>query len=181
MLKKINRMAPIKKRNQRVGTRNIRQAVRQGVLLVCLAAFLAAGFNTIRANGLSWKGEWSSPSLAAAQRQGLEEISLTEAWSLYQGKKALFLDARDAVTFYEGHIKGALNCPPEEMQGYLEEIRVYALSGLAIIAYCDGVACPLSTELARSLRQSGVGSVRVLVDGWSRWHKAGYPTAQGGG
>jgi rhodanese-related sulfurtransferase len=165
-----------KKRIRKAGTGGIRRAFWQGIFLVCLGALLAAGFNAVRATGLTWTGPWSPASLAAAQLQGLEEIPLGEAWALYQAGKARFVDARDRVSYSEGHIKGALNCPPGETESYLTEIRILALSGLVIIAYCDGVDCPLSTELARSLQQAGVTSVRVLVDGWSRWHQAGYPT-----
>lgn len=172
--------AIMKNRNAKTGTLRLSQAIWQGIFLVCLSTLLAAGFNAIRPTGLVWTGAWTPASLAASQLQGLEEIPLGEAWSLSQAGRALFVDARDPVTFYEGHIKGALNCPPGEAKRYLEEIRVLALSGLVIIAYCDGVDCPLSTELARSLQQSGVASVRVLVDGWSRWHKAGFPTEKGG-
>jgi rhodanese-related sulfurtransferase len=170
----------MKDRKPKTGTRSIRQAIWQGIFLVCLAAIIAAGFNTIRPTGLAWRGAWSPASLAASQRQGLEEVSLAEAWSLYQGGRALFVDARDAVSFYDGHIKGALNVPPGEAGRYLEEIRALGRTGLVIIVYCDGVDCPLSTELARSLQQSGVASAKVLVDGWGRWHKAGYPTEKGG-
>jgi rhodanese-related sulfurtransferase len=171
--------AVMKNRKPRTGTWRLSRAMWQGIFLVCLGALLAAGFNAIRFGGLPWTGAWSSASLAASQLQGLEEIPLQEAWALYQEGKALFVDARDPVTFYEGHIKGALNCPPGETESYAEEIRVLALSGLVIIAYCDGVDCPLSTELARSLQQSGIPSVKVLVDGWSRWSQAGYPTEKG--
>lgn len=158
----------------------LRQGIWQGLFLVCLGAFLAAGFNAIRPQGLSWTGAWSPASLAASQLREVEEIPLAEAWSLYQADRAMFVDARDAVSFYQGHIKGALNVPPAETERYLQEVMDRAKSGLVIIAYCDGVDCPLSSELARSLRQSGVASVRVLVDGWGRWLKAGYPTEKGG-
>jgi rhodanese-related sulfurtransferase len=170
----------MKARKPKRGILTIRRAIWQGVFLVCLSALLAAGFNAVRTTGLAWTGAWSPASLAASKLQGLEEIPLGEAWSLYQAGRALLVDARDPVSFYEGHIKGALNCPPGETERYLEEIRILARTDLVIIAYCDGVDCPLSTELARSLQQSGVASVRVLVDGWSRWRKAGFPTEKGG-
>jgi rhodanese-related sulfurtransferase len=169
----------MKNRKPRTGAWRLSRAIWQGIFLVCLGALLATGFNAVRTTGLAWRGTWSPVSLAVSQRQGLEEISLQEAWSLSQEGRALFVDARDPVSFYEGHIKGALNCPPGEATRYLEEIRILALSGLVIIAYCDGVDCPLSTELARSLQQAGVASVQVLVDGWGRWRKAGYPTEKG--
>jgi len=169
----------MKARKPRTGAWRLSRAIWQGIFLVCLGALLATGFNAVRTTGLAWRGTWSPASLAASQRQGLEEIPLQEAWVLYEGGKALFVDTRDPVSFYEGHIKGALNCPPGEAERYLEEIRILALSGLVIIAYCDGVDCPLSTELARSLQRAGVAPVWVLVDGWGRWRKAGYPTEKG--
>ena len=92
----------------------------------------------------------------------------------------MFLDARDPVSFYEGHIKGALNCPPAEAQTYLQEIITRAKSGRAVIAYCDGVDCPLSPELARTLQGLGIPSAKVLVDGWGLWLKAGFPIEKGG-
>jgi rhodanese-related sulfurtransferase len=176
----IEQKAGVKPLDLKTSLLRLRQGIWQGIFLICLGALIAAGFNAIRSTGIPWTGAWSSASLAASQRQGLGEIPLTEAWSLYQGGRALLVDARDPVSFYEGHITGALNVPPGEAGRYLEEIRILASSGLVIIAYCDGVDCPLSTELARSLQQSGVSSVRVLVDGWSRWVKSGYPIEKGG-
>jgi rhodanese-related sulfurtransferase len=169
----------MKNRRQRRGFRSIRQAIGQGIFLVCISAMLAAGFNALRPGRLAWKAEWSPASLAASQRQGLEEITLDEAWSLYQTGRAQFLDARDPVSFYEGHIKRALSIPPGEVETHLQEVMDQAKSGRVIIAYCDGVDCPLSTELARSLQKYGVASVKVLVDGWGRWRKAGYPREKG--
>lgn len=166
--------------NPQKGILRINQAIWQGIFLVCLGAFIAAGFNAIRPSGLPWMGGWSPASIAATRLQGVEAISLEEAWSFYQASRALFLDARDPVSFYEGHIKGALHVPPGEAQTYLKEIITRTKSGRAIIVYCDGVDCPLSPELARALQGFGVPSVRVLVDGWSRWLKAGFPIEKGG-
>jgi rhodanese-related sulfurtransferase len=173
--------AVTKVRNPKTSALRLRQGIRQGIFLVCLGALLAAGFNAIRPTGLPWIGGWSPASIAASRLRGLEEIPLQEAWSSYQEDKALFLDARDPVSFYEGHIKGALNCPPGEAESYLEEVMARAKSGLEVIAYCDGVDCPLSPELARNLQGLGVPSVKVLVDGWGRWVGAGFPIEKGGG
>lgn len=156
------------------------QAIRQGIFLVAIGTVMAVGFNAIRSSGLPWMGAWSSASLAAAQLQGLEEISLEEAWSSYQAGRALFLDARDPVSFDGGHVTGALNVPPSEAGRYVEELRTLARSGLELIVYCEGVGCSLSPELARTLQRFGVPSVKILEDGWSRWLEAGYPIGEGG-
>jgi rhodanese-related sulfurtransferase len=100
---------------------------------------------------------------------------------LYRQGKAVFLDARDPGSFDEGHIAGSLNVPPEEANAHREGVLAMANAGLEIIAYCDGIDCPLSTELARTFQRFGIPSVKVFVDGWSRWRNAGFPVEKGGG
>jgi rhodanese-related sulfurtransferase len=152
-----------------------RSGIRQGLWLCCLGAVLAAGFNGIRLSGsIPWTGTW--PPAAAA---GIAEISLREAWSRYQEGAALFVDARDAASFKQGHIKGAWNVPPEEFGHSFDEIRVLADAGLIVVVYCDGAACALGPELAQALRQRGIVLVRVMTDGWHQWRNAGYPVEEG--
>jgi rhodanese-related sulfurtransferase len=150
-----------------------RQGIWQGILLCCLGAALAAGFNSIRLSGaIPWVGAWPSAGTA-----GGAEISLREAWSRYQEGTALLVDARDAASFKQGHIKGAWSIPPGETgsSSSFDEIRILAQAGLIVIVYCDGANCTLGPALAQALRQRGVPSVRVMTDGWRRWQEAGYP------
>jgi rhodanese-related sulfurtransferase len=158
----------------------LKQGIRQGVFLLTIATLLAGGVNGFRSAGLPWIGNWSASSVSAYHLQGLEEISLEETCSLYQQGNAVFLDARDPVSFQEGHIDGALNVPPEEAEDYREEVLAMVNAGFEVIAYCDGVDCPLSPELARALQRLGIPSVKVFVDGWSRWRNAGCPVEKGG-
>jgi 3-mercaptopyruvate sulfurtransferase SseA len=162
------------------GGLRIRRGIWQGVCLGVLAASLAAGFNAVRSSGLPWVGQWSPATAAAANLQGVMAITIQEAWSRYQEGKALFVDARDPLSFKGGHIKGSWYCPAGEEGRLLEEIRILAKAGLAVIVYCDGVDCPLSPELARTLQRRGVPSVKIIVDGWRLWSEAGYPVEGGG-
>jgi rhodanese-related sulfurtransferase len=157
----------------------LRRGIWQGVCLGLLAAILAVGFNAVRSSGLPWIGQWPAAS-AAASLQGVGAITLQEAWSHYQEGKALFVDARDPLSFTRGHIKGAWNVPLAEAERSLTEIGILAKAGLAVIVYCDGVDCPLSPELARTLQRRGVPSVKIIVDGWRLWSEAGYPVEGGG-
>ena len=161
------------------GTDRIRTIVLQGVLLTVLGVLIGAGVNSIRGSGLPWSGQWSASSVTASYLQDLQEISLAEAWSLYQAGKALLVDARDPVSFEEGHIAGALNCPPGETEASVEEVLTRARSGLEVIVYCEGVGCSLSPELGRTLQKLGVPSVKILEDGWTRWLEASYPIEEG--
>ncbi len=152
-------------------TRALIQAT--GLLLVGIA--LGVLSKEIRGLDIPWSGGWSEKEVVARHLEGLEEISVEEAWRAYQSGQALFLDARDPGSFSMGHLPGALNVPPAEAEGASEEIRVLVQAGMIPIAYCDGVDCPLSSELARGLGERGIEGVKVLVNGWSRWRERGYP------
>lgn len=148
----------------------------QGIGLVALGMALGLVIHETRAPTIPWAGSWSSESLAAQHLKGLVEVSLEDATALWREGRVLFLDARDPGSYRAGHLPGAMNIPPGEAEGFAEEVKVLAEAGLEPIAYCDGVDCPLSPELARGLQAQGVPLVKVLVNGWSRWRQAGLPT-----
>ncbi len=94
-------------------------------------------------------------------------------------KKVIFVDARDPLSYEEGHIAGALNIYPDEAALYADKLKTNNYQGVLIITYCDGPQCPLSKEIAYDLTRQGVGDAKVLVNGWSLWLKAGYPVKKG--
>lgn len=149
--------------------------IRQGIVLVVLSLMIGGSFNALRPSKFPWVGSWSPSSVTADLLEELQEISLEEACSLRQKNEAIFLDARDPGSFDEGHFPGALNIPFGEVEGWVESVRDMANTGMKIISYCDGRDCLLGAELARALQKKGVPSVKVLVNGWSRWRTAGCP------
>ena len=110
------------------------------------------------------------------------EISLEDAAALFAEGRALFVDARDAQSYADGHIQGAISLPLMTFPQGLDEIR-HGLDGMTLITYCDGERCTLSSDLAEALRVEGVENVRELRNGWSLWQEHGLPTAaeNGGG
>lgn len=159
--------------------KRLARALFQAACLLFLGALLGAGSHQIRASSFPWMASWSEQEMAARHLEGLREISLEEAWEVHQAGKALFLDARDPGSFAAGHLPGALNVPPPEADNFSREIFTLQGAGMVPIAYCDGVDCPLSAELARVLKELGVEGVRVLVNGWSRWREAGHLVEEG--
>ena len=157
----------------------LRAGVREAIALVAAGIILGVTIQEIRCSSCPWVQDWAPESVSARHLQGLEEISLEEAGARHKAGSALFLDARDPAGYQAGHLPGAMNVPPQEAEVFSEEIRALAESGMEVIAYCDGVDCPLSAELARALQGRGVPSVKVLVNGWSRWRDAGFPTERG--
>jgi len=102
-------------------------------------------------------------------------ISLEESLRLYESGEVLFLDARPESQYVEGHIKGAVNLPWQDLDRYFMDVLEKLDGPEAIITYCDGEACDLSHELALFLNETGFEKVYVLVNGWSVWIEAGLP------
>jgi len=107
-----------------------------------------------------------------------EEISLQDASVLFASKQAVFVDARDADSYAQGHIQGALSLP---LYSFTEEFPAVhdQLTGKTVITYCDGEHCQLSREVADQLKAAGLQGVLVLKNGWTLWQEAGLPTATG--
>ena len=150
----------------------------QSLIIVIITVMIAVVFNLLRPEGIALLG-FSSADLIKKRQAQIPEISLSEAHDLYSQKKVLFVDARDPLSFDEGHIAGALNIYPDEAALSAAKLKTDNYRGVLIITYCDGPQCPLSKETAYELLRQGVPEAKVLVNGWSLWLKAGYPVKKG--
>jgi rhodanese-related sulfurtransferase len=153
-------------------------AFRDGSIILAIALFIAVVFNLIRPAGINMFG-FSSAALIKEQQAKIPEITLSEAYSLYLKNKVIFIDARDPLSFEDGHITGATNIYPDEAALYSANLRIKASQGFIFITYCDGPQCPLSKETAHALLLRGIPNVTILVNGWNLWSKAGYPISKG--
>jgi rhodanese-related sulfurtransferase len=145
-------------------------------LIFLIALALSIATNAIRPDGLSLKGDWSKEAIEKKTLgDDISSIALDEAHRAFENGEAFFIDARSRGEYLKGHIKGALNLPAMEANSRAREIEGLLPRDAQIITYCDGVDCPLSSELARFLKGMGYNNVRVLVNGWSIWRDAGYP------
>ena len=107
-----------------------------------------------------------------------EEIPLQDAAALFSAGQAVFVDARDAEIYAEGHVQGALSLPLHSFEQVFPAVRDH-LAGKTVITYCDGERCSLSADLADALRAQGIENVLELRNGWTLWQEQGLPTATG--
>lgn len=168
-----------KKKQAHVGRAELGKAFMQAAFLLMIGVALGVSSQQITGAKIAWVASWSQAEVAARHLKGLQEISLHEAWEAHRAGKIFFLDARDPGSFAAGHLPGALNVPFSEVETYFDEISALEEAGIMSVAYCDGVDCPLSAELARALKDRGIKEVKVLVNGWSRWRDSGYPVEEG--
>lgn len=148
----------------------LKSGFEQAIYILIISLLLGVAYNQLSPSRLSWSAGQAVPIVQESM-----EITLEGAWSLYEKGAAVFLDARDPESFREAHIKGALNINPESVAFKMEFLQSLSKSGKIIIAYCDGITCPLGSELAWNLRNRGFREVKVLAKGLSFWAEAGYP------
>ena len=100
-----------------------------------------------------------------------EEV--VEVWNDPQTAQGLniFVDARKADLFNEGHIPGAVHCDSYEPQGSIENVVARAGGVERVIVYCGGGDCEDSVFMCRELIEAGVPNETLFLysGGWSEW------------
>ncbi|MCB2173875.1 rhodanese-like domain-containing protein [bacterium] len=160
--------------------RQLLSAVWQATLLLVCAVFIGIVSNNVRGDGIPLIGDWSVGGTTANQEDGLA-IALEQARERFEKDTALFVDARSAVDYQDGHIAGALSLPLDEAENRYVDVIDQLYDKEMVITYCDGESCSLSHELAVFLQDMGVEQVRVLVNGWTVWREKELPVGQGDG
>ncbi len=154
----------------------LKEAMWQIPALLILASLIAVGVNHWRSDGIPIVGDWSTKARFSDAAEKSLIIDLNRAVKLHESQEAIFVDARPESLYLEGHIRGALNIPWQDVDRYFVEVINRIDREKYIITYCDGENCELSNELALFLIQMGFENVHVLVNGWTEWQQAGLPT-----
>lgn len=80
------------------------------------------------------------------------------------------IDVRPIEEYAAGHLPGAINIPPDEL-----EKRLLSLDAQQdVVAYCRGPHCVFSFDAVEKLRAKGITASR-LEDGFPEWKSAGLP------
>jgi rhodanese-related sulfurtransferase len=107
------------------------------------------------------------------------EVKLANAKKFFDAGAALFVDAREASEYAEGHIAGALSVPFDDAVKKPALIEPFRKTGRPLILYCSGGDCELSKDLARNMLAEGIRKILVFTDGMPAWQAAGYPVETG--
>ncbi len=161
---------------RRRNAHSLRPATWQAPLIVLIAAVAALTVNALRSQGRLPLTSARPPAAGDDLR-----ISLDQARELFRRGTAIFVDARPRRDYLQGHIRGALSLPWQEVDERIADVADRLTDERVIITYCDGERCTLSHHLARYLVDMGYPRVRVLANGWTRWRQSGLPVARGAG
>lgn len=113
------------------------------------------------------------PEIPAVGRPVRIELGALRAY--FDAGAALIIDARDPQDYAEGHIRGAINLPYDEVISNPSLIETLQTGGLPIVTYCGGEGCEVSLGVAEELCVAGHRQVAVYVGGYPEWVGAGNP------
>lgn len=108
------------------------------------------------------------------ERDSLEPVSRDQLLDRMRDGLVTVIDVRPEDEFAAGHLPGAINIPPRQLERRLAALPL----DREIVAYCRGAYCVLSFEAVAALRGRGF-KVRRLADGYPEWRAAGLPVEHG--
>jgi len=152
-------------------------------LLLGVSAGVALVWNAVSPRGIPLVGQWDvevgvvTPAPEADER-AVTVQAVDEARGLWE-TGSVFLDARNAASYLEGHIKGAVSLSVYEFDAlFFDFIDAYPFE-TSLVTYCSGRLCDESHRLASMLRETGYTHVRIFADGLPAWVAAGLPVEEG--
>ena len=123
---------------------------------------------------------WSAATAWRKSPLVVPTVSAEEVFQyLREGRKVVFIDARERAEFDESHIPGALNLSLRELQEMGGRARELLDDPDLVVAYCLKVF--RGFEVARALQGLGVPVASTLSEqGINGWKKRGFPVTNAG-
>ena len=110
----------------------------------------------------------------------LAGLPATLAWSQVKPLLArgdiVLVDARDRAAFQAGHIPGAVSLPLNSAPQALGEFAARFPVTTPLVIYCASSECPVSSDLARVLKDFDFLDVREMPGGFIEWLSAETPS-----
>lgn len=102
-------------------------------------------------------------------------LNTGEVLKIYKKQNIVIIDARDRISYSQGHIKDAINIPYDEFELYPEFFLNLFKKDNQLIIYCEGGYCEQSFIVAEELLKKGFKNIYVYIDGYPEWEKRGLP------
>jgi rhodanese-related sulfurtransferase len=153
----------------------LRRTLFETLIILTLAVGCALAVHAFRSRG----AVETPPSGEYSPEPFPRVIEFDSARAQFDSEAALFVDARSAEAFEQGHIQGAVSLPTQDFEVRIESFIARIDPTTTIITYCDGPHCNLSVQLAEQLAFAGFERVFHLPDGWGQWQAQRQPTATG--
>jgi rhodanese-related sulfurtransferase len=176
----------------------IKEVLLEAVLVAVIGAAFAFAANGISPLGLKLARNYfptmtrrSAPSAvqllsARLKEKGVQVLDGQQAARLFQDPRCqqemiVFIDARDARHYEEGHVPGAYLFDPYRQEKYLATVLPVCQVAEQIVVYCNGGDCEDSEFAAEALRDAGVANQKLFVytGGITEWTTNSLPVETG--
>lgn len=146
------------------------------ILAIMVVGGLVGGLaNLLHSNGIPWVQDWGNYVEAKAAEEGIEVIPLSMAHTIHQADSYLFVDARSAEEYGQGHILKAISLPFETLDEQFDALDLILSSEVPVVVYCRNRECDDALLLAVELKEMGKTNLLYYVDGFELWEEAGCP------
>ena len=136
------------------------RALREGLLLIALAALPAIGQGFYLRDRVSWQS-----SIPASE---LVTVDQAKAW----GDGAIWVDARPDDEFASDHVPGAFSLNEDRWGELLGQFLPNWSPEKKVVVYCSAESCNAARDVAKRLRDDAqLKNVFVLSGGWEEWVK----------
>jgi rhodanese-related sulfurtransferase len=151
------------------------------VVIVAVSAAVGAGYVRARFPDFCWR---CGPPLRLDLNISADDLLSAVNDAAQGGAPLVLIDARSAEEFAKGHIaaNSILNVDGDKVKGaeaaaYIEKLQL--VMGQQIVIYCTSRTCDLAEKTHAFMASLGFVDMKIYLDGWEGWEKAGYPTDQG--
>lgn len=151
-----------------------RKTFQEMVILTTVAMIMALMVNTLSPNGISLK---TPPPATGVPDEvaGFPVVGFQEAMDMLESETWVFVDARSAQSYADGHLPGAVSLPVYNMEDYIFSFLDNHATDMTVVTYCSGIKCTDSHFVAEELAAAGYQDVRVFAEGIAKWREEGMP------
>lgn len=112
--------------------------------------------------------------LYEVRRSNTNAVDAGRATALINREDGIVVDIRDAASFKEGHIAGAINIPNGSLANRMGELEKYRARPIILVCKMGQTA----TAAATTLEKAGFERVTRLKGGMAQWQADSLPTTK---
>ena len=155
----------------------MKTTAKQIIVILLVSGVVTVVTNSLHPRRIPWVQDWSGQVEAQAVKQDIKVIPLAIALGKHRSGESIFIDARSADHFAQGHISGAVSVPFDRFDDSVPFIIELIDSGKELVVYCSSRVCDDALLLARELRALGCSNAGLYIDGFDLWEKHGGATS----
>ena len=136
------------------------RAVREGLLLIALAALPAIGEGLYLRDKVSWQSSIPPSELVT--------VDQAKAW----GDGTIWVDARSDEEFANDHVPGAFSLNEDHWNELFLQFLPNWSPDKKVVVYCSAESCNAARDVAKRLGdEARLKDIFILQGGWEEWVK----------